>query len=177
MARRLAEDIRDISEDELLNTVKHQEDPMVRCLLVFGYLTGGRVTELLAMRKRDFRKEVVGGKEFLIVRMIVLKKRTRRYRNVPINLERDRPMLNTVWKYCKNLKPKDRLIPRSRQWAWLKMRDLGIFPHYLRHMRATKLATKYDFEDRELVKFFDWADARMAGVYTHLKWTDVAKKL
>lgn len=161
-------------------------DSALFCLL---YLTGGRVGEVLRLKKRDFEIIRVGGIKFLIVEMYTEKHRKHPMRNVPINMEKEMELLRPIFLYLDKLRNKDKLFAFTIQRAWqiiggiicnYKKRYKNKFMnanHFLRHCRLTHLVTMHDFTDQDLVRFVGWTNSVPATTYTHLRFKDLAKKM
>lgn len=184
-----------MNRQEFYKEVAQTDDIEVRTLMVLGYLTAGRISELLLLRKKDIRKEVIGDRSFLVFRMRLLKKwdvigkrklpdgrtkyKTKRrleVRNAPVPIDTERQFLDLVWDYVMSRPLEAKILPKSRQWAWLRLNEKGIFPHYLRHLRITHLVQR-GFTDQELVQFVGWENSMPAKTYTHLRWQDVVRKM
>ena len=103
------------------------------------------------------------------------------YRQVPVPIEYDGFFVRCVKEHMDNLNDQDLLFKFTRKTAWLKIKELGknidVWIHLLRHVRAKELVTKYNFVDQDLIKFFGWADSRPAARYISLNWKDIAKKM
>lgn len=198
--RKTAADSIILSKKDLSEFIRNIKEPEVKAFVSLMYLTAGRVSEVLLIRRRDMKTRIIDGKEFVVIRMRVLKKwkvlkvhthedgtkhqdtvPLKRFREAPIRIDKgmiERELFSHVHRYIKSssLYPDDFVINKSRSWAWLKMSELDTFNHYFRHLRITHLVQQ-GFTDQELVQFVGWQDSKPAAVYTHLRWQDVAKKL
>lgn len=140
--------------------------------------TGCRISEALMLHRDMFVDE---GEQFLTVyNAPVLKKkvdapRGDRYRNIPILKSESLylPMMDYV-------NSKDgRLFTKSRVWAWKKI--VGVderwWPHRIRSERATQLHVEYGYQVPELMKFFNWSEAKEALEYVKLDVSDLKEKM
>lgn len=80
--------------------------------------------------------------------------------------------------YAKNSNP-----PMSTTRAYQIVRNLGerlnlkICPHWFRSMRASQLASEYDWREFELKQFFGWKSDQMASRYAKLASTDLFARM
>jgi len=80
--------------------------------------------------------------------------------------------------YAKNSNP-----PMTTTRAYQIVRDLGerqgikICPHWFRSMRASQLASEYNWREFELKRFFSWKSDAMASKYAKLSSTDLFDKM
>lgn len=54
---------------------------------------------------------------------------------------------------------------------------LGIYPHRLRHIRASNLSREDNFSEAELKRFFNWSTGTTAAHYIHLNTRDLEGRL
>lgn len=175
-----------ISRDKLLyliNTMdsyKHKRD---KALIVFLYLTGARVSEVVRSIKRiDLSIETHADKKFIVVYNVACLKRkpnNAAKRNIPISIEKEKDFIKLMVPYIDNLKPGDFLFPISRKHAYNIVRRFkdDLFPHYFRHLRCSHLATLYGFSSADLRQYTGWTDDKPSAKYVHLNWQDVAKRM
>ena len=194
--KRKASDINEfVSKATLLDKIIMVDKLRDQALIVFCYLSGGRISELVKARKKGTRfnkyeypgvkKEQVkieyyNDKAFVILYQIpILKRRgTIPMRNIPIPFEHDKDMASILLTYVGGLKDDQALFPITRQRAWQLIRKhTGWFPHYFRHLRNTHLVTDYNFSSSHLKEFNGWASSRPADFYIHLNWKNVADRM
>jgi len=145
----------------------------------------------------DLIVESVGDKTFWVLQNIPVEKiRDRnpftkrknikgiKFRNIPINLESSFDFTEIVTNWIEsefdevNRKPTPNtvLFPYTRQWVQYNLNHfMGIFPHYLRHLRLTHLVQDYGISDAHLQLITGWDSTTTAMHYRHLNWRDVAK--
>ena len=193
----LAKGLRVLSMDSFYEKVSAIPGDKERALIVMLYLTGARISEIVReLRKSDIHRVEGSIGKFLVIRIRVLKKydivekikidedhkkfitKGRiEYRNVPINIEKDRRFIQLARSWIKGKGKNDILFQFNRQFAWRIVRRYGFMPHYLRHLRLTHLVSERGFTDQDLVQFTGWADSKPAKIYTHLRWQDIARKV
>ena len=181
-----AEEVEPLSREEVRRIVNALDSTRDKALVAFLYLTGARISEALQVRAEDFQLK----DEWLLVRLITLKKRRRKKdgykpkppRIVPIPLKD--PLSRHVLAWVRQV-GEGRLWPFTRRWA-LEIVKRGarragirrrVWLHLLRHSRLTELVAEYDYGEFQLMRFTGWSDARPADTYIKLKWRDLAKKL
>jgi len=59
----------------------------------------------------------------------------------------------------------------------VELPEFGIYPHFLRHCRATHLAQDYGFNDRELMRYFGWVKSETAMIYTNLNPKEILARI
>jgi len=158
------------------NSCKPSRD---KALIALEYLTGARVSELLAIKRLHIERKNIIGKDFLVInQMRVLKRRKPMLRTVLILIEKEKELCQIAINYIDSIGMEDRLFPMTRQRAWQIIdKHTGYFNHFFRHMRTTHLTVDYGFTAQELKKFFGWASSKMADSYSHLQVIDIAKKM
>jgi hypothetical protein len=98
--------------------------------------------------------------------------------------QNEKPLINIVWKHTLAVRKKygdnAPLFDITRQGAYMAFRkELGVnaFPHKLRDLRATKDATTYGLDAKDLQEKFYWANAEMAMYYGRKNKTDIIAKM
>jgi len=185
-----------------LKLVKVARHPMLQALISVLFETGGRVGEVLSLRKSNFilsHPEVI-----LVMKMPVLKryekvekipdqtkksgyrwktKKKEDYRTIPI--PRNSPLVPYILGYLNKLKSDELLFPFTRQTAFNYIRkigkrldkDLELYPHWFRAQKASYLASVHDYDVFSLKEFFKWKDDKMAEFYASLGWKGLARKM
>jgi len=174
-------------------------EPEIRTLFFFLYLTGSRISEALKVRIRDieFVKDKGLG-EIMKVHLFTLKNRRSKFRDVPVLVkDEEKSMVEYILRFIRSQKrdPESFLFSISRTNAWNKLTHveikvraaqgtkviedlpLRIHPHYLRHCRATYLSQVYGLPESQLVRYFGWSNSDPAQIYLHLNWFDIAKSM
>lgn len=186
MVRKNPDDLKMLNRLELLKLIQNIDDPRDKALACFIYLTGGRASEAVGIKVEQLKKEDRHGKEFLTVyNMRVLKRRGKKeyFRTVPINVEKEiefvRPIL--AWLQANTseyLFPSIRGNHINRKQAWhILDKKLGLFTHFMRHLRCTHLVQYYNFNGYELQQFIGWRKVESSDPYVKLAAEDVIKKM
>jgi len=142
-------------------------------------------------------KDIIETKEFMKIENIpVLKRKLGTYekdgvlkerkifRNVLINVEKERYFVDCIKDYLRILDDHEYLFDMQRQTAWVVSNMFGIskenfaFNHYWRHLRLTHLANVYGFNDTALRQYVAWASSKMAARYVRgMSDDDMANKM
>lgn len=188
-----------ITEDEIDDFGDHYVQPY-RCIFYLTYLTGGRISEVIEIRKRDIKETKDNGQSILIIKLNTRKNRFSKFRNIPIPYS---PMVEKVKTYISDLERNNEdfifrelaRIKRGRTKVWeqfskeivtiravrgteyIKEYEMKMRPHYLRHCRATHLAEKYGFDSLYLMYFMGWTSPAPAKRYAHLNWKSMINKM
>jgi len=153
------------------------------------YLSGCRISEIIPYPKKKLeglkRGQIeinnIEDKQFLVLKNVpILKRQKGIYKNIPIPLHREVPIVSNVLNYINNITDDRVLFPFTQQRIYRESeRQFGktIFPHLLRHFRVSILTSDYGFSEAETVHFIGWSDSRAASTYTHLNWENIAKKM
>ena len=191
-----------LSVPELLHFSSIENLGFLENRLIFNtlYLTGGRVSEVLALRARDLKLDG----DALMVFMTTLKNRQRHFRTIPVPLKtifsEEKRALDELLSYSSKCEaaygPDYKLFGfiHTRQTINWRFRQLKftcrgylkkdifdahqfyVYPHYLRHCRLTHLVRNYGFDAMHLTEFAGWSDPKVAMVYVQLTGADLAEK-
>jgi len=178
--------------DYLLKLVKKCEQERDRALISALFETGGRVSEVLMLKKDNF----IVQEPYLVVKAMPVIKRYKKIqeytdikgrkrwetekkkatRTFPIHLKE--PLCVFLLEYIKKLGT-DRLFNISRIQVYRLIRELdsNIFPHWFRAQRASQLALEYGFDIHDLIDFFNWKNIQIATHYSHMGWKGLANKM
>lgn len=178
--------------DYLLKLIKKCEQEKDRALISALFETGGRVSEVLMLKKDNF----IVQEPYLVVKAMPVIKRYKKIqdyidikgrkrwktekkkatRTFPIHLKE--PLCEFLLDYIKKLET-DRLFNISRVQAYRIIRELdsNIFPHWFRAQRASQLALEYGFDIHDLIDFFNWKNIQIATHYSHMGWKGLANKM
>lgn len=162
-----------------------------QALVAFLFLTGCRIKEVVRfLDEKDGRKllgmpiqkkQVEERPDHLIITGVRTLKRGRTMRirrSIPVPLnDKERPFVNVLLAYLSTLDRDSYLFDMTRQRANQILERVGLFPHYLRHLRATRLVTDYDFSNQDLQRYFGWAHSSRADTYVHLNVGDLLAKM
>lgn len=100
-------------------------------------------------------------------------------RTVPVNVELYREFLQYIFDYIRAEKLDGESVIfkfSSRTATNLTDKSIGVFPHFLRHLRLTHLKILHGYDAIDLMRFVRWKDTRPADVYVHLDPRDLALK-
>lgn len=129
------------------------------------------------VRKKEIAFQRVAGRKVMIVRAENRKNPMRSTKRLPIPIELEAPLVRYVIKYLKHLEPEDALFPFGNQRATqIINQTVGFNIHFIRHIRATHLITKYDFNEQSLINFMGWSDSRPAKHYMQFKSSDIVRE-
>lgn len=187
-----------IKDIELIG--KNYELENTKFLFYWLYLTGQRITEALKLKRKDVWFSTQEGKDFIVVSSITEKNKIQPRRVIPIPLfGEEKNMAEFVWQKIENLHAtsplffaKNKEMTRTNAWNYLakqqievpaidpKTREIisykmKIFPHYLRHCRASHVAMFYNYDIYRLMQFFGWSTPKTATVYATLNWKSLAE--
>jgi len=159
-----------LTKEELASLIFSAQNYRDKLIILLLYEGGLRVGELRNLRKQDISFDENGA-----VLRIKGKTGTRYIRVVD-----SASYLQSYVKFCSQ----DKLFPLSRHQIYRILKECGekagikkkIYPHLLRHTRATHLA-KY-LTEPEMRLFFGWSSkSKMPSVYVHLSMRDVENKI
>jgi len=199
---RVKEDVREFcGYDFLVRLAEAMGHPMYKALIALLFETGGRVSEVLRLRKSNF----VRRKNYLEVREMPVLKRYRKVRRVSdsskksgfrwiterkkefrsIPIPYDSPLVPYILDYLRTLRDDELLFPITRQTAFNKIREAGkrlnerleLYPHWFRAQKASQLASEYGFDVFGLKEFFKWVDDDMAEHYASLGARGLARRM
>jgi len=130
--------------------------------------------EYLGIRKKDITFDIVREKEMMHIRTENRKNKKKTTKKQPIPISKEKDIVKFVTDYLAILKDEAILFPFTPQRAIQIINQVDFNVHFIRHIRATHLIIKYDFNEQALVQFMGWTDARPADYYVRLNTTDVA---
>lgn len=176
--------LKQIKEKEWTNPFMPSKRNMQTAFISLLYLTGARVSELcFTIRKRDIDIQMINDKPFLIIYNIpTLKKKIKgkNPRTIPINIEKEKELIDFILDYLNELNPQDILFPFGRRNGYLIIyRHFGkeYHPHYFRHLRLTHLVQLYNFDALSLQNFTNWSSIQSSYWYISLGIKDLAQKM
>ena len=127
------------------------------------------------IKKRDITFEVIEEKECMNIRTENRKHKTKTSKKLPIPISLEKDIVKFVKDYIEILQEEDILFPFWPSRATQIINKVGWNIHFIRHIRATHLVTKYDFNEQLLVKFMGWSNSMPAKNYMELKTRDLFK--
>lgn len=164
-----------------------------QAFISFVFLTGCRVSEVtnfyeekltpgnrfikeISIKKKqisvDFDKDLM-----MIYNVRTLKKQRLVYRNIPVIISKERDILAYFFRYLDKLTPEQMLFPFTRQRAYQIVSGIGLYNHYLRHLRLTDLTIRYNFSAHHLKNFVHWSSINPSDSYVHLNIQDLIDKM
>lgn len=178
------EEVPDIGElNELISNINlglvnpRKQTLRARALFAMYYLTACRLSEVLECKKKDLLVRIIDGKSCLLIRTKNKKHRSRKSKRQPIPIQKERIIVKHIYRYIKPLEEEDLLFEFKEKRATQIINETTDFnPHFIRHIRATHLISKYDFNEQMLIKFMGWTDSRPAKHYMELKSKDVFRQ-
>lgn len=112
------------------------------------------------------------------IRCLKRKKDNAIKRTIPILLkEKEKPFVKLIQEYIKELDREQELFPITRARAYQILSEIGLFPHYLRHLRLTHLVIDYNFSNEHLRRFTGWTSGKPTDEYVHLSAEDLLEKM
>jgi site-specific recombinase XerD len=178
--------------DFLLKLLQKCEQERDRALISALFETGGRVSEVLQLKKDNF----VVQEPYVVVKAMPVLKRYNKvgefidrngrkrwktagkkaYRTFPIHIKE--PLCSPLLKYVEARRT-ERLFSIGRFQVYRIVRDLDddVFPHWFRAQRASQLALEYGFDVHDLIDFFNWKSLQTATHYSHMGWKGLANKM
>lgn len=168
-----------------------------KALIAFMYLTGCRVEECCRYTRyvwdynlqkvRRVKADSLKAKQvdwnkkegrIIVHNLRTLKNRELHYRNIPIMINSlEEPMVRYLIAYLLKLDDESLLFQISRVRAYQILSSVGLFNHWMRHVRASHLCTDYNLNSHELRQFFGWTDDRPGSVYVHLSTKNLEDKM
>lgn len=148
-----------------------------RALFVTEYLSNSRVSEIVRrLRKNQIRLVDHKDTQFLMfTELYTEKNKSHPLRNIPVNIAKEKELVNVVMQYIDPMQENDILFDISRVHAWRIMKVLhGRSNHFQRHTRITHLATIYGLNGTSIQRMAGWASPDMMNTYAHLVWQDIA---
>jgi len=145
----------------------------------------GKRVEVEAPQDRKFvgkpiqKKQIEFEDDVMIIRNVrILKRKQVLIRDIPILVwEKERAFINIIREYLRTIGDDTPLFDITRQRAYQILSSVGLFPHWLRHIRATHLVRDYGFNTEHLRQFTGWTDQRPAATYVHLNIKDLVQKM
>jgi len=153
-----------VSKAEIFKFVSKAKDPDMQTCLSIVWLTGARISEVVALTRQDIEEDVDGFVQFTIA----AKKGGKTGR--PTFTRKD-PFIVEIMNYIKDKKPEERILRLKNKRSYqYKLHDLNgiIYPkrktkwltfHYLRHSRITYLARM----GAKPIEIKDWTGHRSAA--------------
>lgn len=185
--------------EQTVNTyLKYLPTSQARFAFGFIYLTGQRASEALETRRSHIQlKTLSTGLEALVVDSLTYKNMTHMRREICIPMNRrEKPIVENCLRHIQDMNLEAKVLPVTRQtlWNWLstvtvegvraldvRQRalvdiDVHVYPHFLRHTRATHMADYYNLDHQGMMAYFGWKDANMPNYYVRGGWRFLARR-
>lgn len=186
--------------EKLISWSENIEDYQLRTIFYILYLTGARISEVLALRKKDITIEEMKGIKVVIFNMINLKNKTSKFKKqaIPAITPEIKWMLKVILYYINDLEDDKKIFYYTRNNVTTRYRKLPplhlratsketgkvidncefkMHPHYLRHCRLTHLEEEHDLGAFKLTIFAGWSDTKPARTYVHTSWKSLVKAM
>ncbi len=178
------EDVPDIYEiDKLLTSIEYGvvnprfQTLRARALFAMYYLTACRLSEILEITPNDLKFKLIDGRKCLQIKTINRKHRKRKRKILPIPIQREKIIVKHITIFGKTIPRENLLFDFKKKRATQIINDIsGYNVHFIRHIRATHLVAKYNFNEQLLIRFMGWTDSRPAKHYMELKTGDVFRQ-
>lgn len=193
MGRPITDKEAEYDRSDIVAMIESTKSPMEQALVATVYLTAGRISEILRLKRNHIIKADIDGKRYMVFKLKCLKKwkwidkkkgitaPVSEWRNTPV--EEEDPIAIYIVNYIKTLKHTQILFPFGRKKAWSIIKSLAknvgidIWPHLIIHMRSKEVVVDKNFSDLDLANLRGWSDTRLSKTYTKLNWRDLARKL
>jgi len=178
---------------ELIERINKLNNIRDQALVAFLYLTACRISEVvpyIVEKKKGIqdtrqlkgepikKKQIEFFNDVLIIRQVrTLKRKKYIPKSIPIVIAKEIKFVEYIKEYTKSLSDEDFLFNMTRQRALQIMNSIGLYNHYLRHLRLTHLATDYGFSGQELKHFVNWSSSNTADNYVHLNVDNLINKM
>jgi len=164
---------------QIVEEAKSITKPRSAALFCILYLTAGRVSEVIEIRRRNLSVESINDRPIFKIQLPNRKHRNRKWKVIPIPLDNEYylEMFRIIKDYAKLIDREDLLFPITKRRAQkIIENEFNMNAHLFRHIRLTHLA-HMGFSDQELILYSGWTDSRAAKNYIHLRWRDLINKL
>lgn len=169
-------------------------DRLESALISTLFETGGRVSEVIALKSDDFHFNLHRDPRIVVVEMAVSKRRRGPNRRV-FPVRSDEPLAPYMLNYVRRVNGKlfnmsrvtvfnvvrrvgERLAERGIHPDFSAIKSHQLYPHWFRAQRASQLRADYGFDSEDLKDFFYWRRAEeMPSVYSRLSWAQLADKM
>lgn len=161
---------------ELLEIVNRVSGDRDRALISLLYLTAGRISEVIALRRGGIYRD----DEFYIIKIPNRKHKKRFWKEIPISphKEADMQFFNILRHYYEKSKVEGKIFNIKRDTARkMVTRKTGINPHWFRHIRLSHLRRYYKFDGSLLQRYAGWTNLAPAAGYLEVGIEDFKDKL
>ncbi len=129
------------------------------------------------IKKGEIKFGMEYDKQCMYIRTENRKHKERTTKRQPIPIELEQPIVEFIKDYIKDIDDDTVLFNfKSKRATQIIVDSTDFNVHFIRHIRATHLVTKYDFNEQALIKFMGWTDARPAKNYMELSSKDIFKQ-
>ena len=100
------------------------------------------------------------------------------FRSIPVVWnEKEHKFMQVFVDFLAKIGQNEALFPLSRQRIGQILAKIGLFPHFLRHLRASHNVIDYEFDSEYLKQFFGWSSSKTAENYVHLNIKNLVDKM
>jgi site-specific recombinase XerD/ribosomal protein S27AE len=174
-----------LTEEEILRMIDAAEHPRDKAIIAVGYEAGLRIGELASLRIKNVTWNVNGAKIKVhgksgerLIPIITAAPYLRRW--IDLHLDRDNP---NAYVFCSisqrsfgqpmEYQSFKKIIKKAAEKAGIKKR---VYPHILRHSRATVLANY--LTEQQMNLYFGWVQGSdIPRIYVHLSGRDIDKAI
>ncbi len=176
------------TEKDIMNVAMNYKNPLGKFTFLWLYLWGQRASEALQSKRLDLEIKNWDGNEYLVLDSITLKQKHFTRRSVPVPIRGIlKPGIEWIIKQTEDIEHYDNIFNiRTRQnlrnqvcTELVNVKaimpndeeediEMNIYPHYLRHCRASHLVRYHNFNLYTLMQFFGWKSHVVASVYAKM---------
>lgn len=164
-----------ITKDKLLDILPTMDEEYHRVLFRLLFMTGGRISEVLSLRKKDITVKSYNTCEFGQVTLPNLKQRQRSFKTVLVDLDVDEDLFRPVLYFISNIGEDDLLFPSrkgeghiSRRWAlYLAKKYFGMGTHCAGRHSFAMNAVDRNYTVFDLQEQGGWSKLSSMSKYIH----------
>jgi len=112
-----------------------------------------------------------------VINVNTLKRRKNATKDIPVIISKEKVFFDIFLPYYNKLGDESYLFPLTRQRCYKILSQVGLWGHFMRHLRLTNLAVEYGLNAQELKHFVNWATSITADSYVHLNLNDLIDKM
>lgn len=178
--------------DFLIEIMEAKQPNLSRGLFSALFVTGGRINEVLSLRKEQVDFNIHPGIIVIHSMVVIKRKKEIGYRTFPI--KRAEPVTPYFEEYVRNCN-QNKLFPICDTTAWKYAKKVGkevnkpvpmsrfhssdLYLHWFRAQRTCQLREEYDFDDLALKDFFGWVrrDLGAVAIYSRESYKKLARRM
>jgi len=124
--------------------------------------------DYLGVKKKGIMVSKQGGMDVLVISMQNRKNKKFTLKNIPISLNKEKPLIDLLYAYLATLDDEAYLFPFKTWKAEKILAVVGLNPHFIRDIRLTHMVTMYGYNSFQLQKFAGWKNSLPAERYVRL---------